>query len=65
MQLIRKGHVGDVWFKVEKYQGTILFTIGNKPTEKNTSAYAQVFFSSEEELNLVLKTLLGEFDTDD
>jgi hypothetical protein len=64
MRLLKKGKIGDVFFRLEESRKDIILTIGNKSAEDNGQPYSQIFFSSKEEF-LTFINLLSEDNKDD
>jgi hypothetical protein len=64
MRLLKKGKLGDVFFRLEECPSKVILTIGNKSAEEVGQPYAQIFFSSKEEFNKFV-SLLDENNKDD
>ncbi len=57
MKLIKKGKVGDVFFRIEEYNRNIALSIGNKSSFDEGHPFIQVLFSSKEEFESLVKEL--------
>lgn len=58
MRLLKKGKLGDVFFRVEEEcRKNVILTIGNKSAEENGHPYAQIFFDSLDEFKKFTKLL--------
>lgn len=61
MRLLKKGKLGDVFFRIEECRKNVILTIGNKSAEENGQPYAQIFFDSLDEFKKFTKLLDEEY----